>query len=476
MAHRGAMMQAPENTAPALERCVEDGFEWMEIDLQLTKDGQHIICHNGSVDGVTNGTGRIKDMTVEELKQLDAGVKFAPEFEGTRLLTLREILTLAKGRVNLYLDCKSIDPARLVEDILATDMASQVVVFDDPDVLAKVHALSKGQIPTMPKWHPSYGKDEWVAQWQPVAVEINADEVTSDICTWFHQQGVKVQAKVLDEADTPVVWDRMLADGVDWLQTDLSEEILAHRYRQLPSRPIEISFHRGASRYAPENTLPSYEKAVRMGADYAELDVRTTRDGQFFLLHDDDLDRTTDGKGPIAEKSAAEIQSLHAGAWFGAPFKDVKVPSLEEAVNVMKGRIKLYVDAKDIAPDALARFLKENGVIEQSVVYQSPDYLIKLHESDPSIRALCPLGDATQVQSLHDTVHPYGFDTSWGILSKDLIDRCHALGIKVFSDSMWKHERIEDYQEAIDWGIDVIQTDYPLRVMRAVELRANRKN
>jgi glycerophosphoryl diester phosphodiesterase len=61
-------------------------------------------------------------------------------------------------------------------------------------------------------------------------------------------------------------------------------------------------------------------------------------------------------------------------------------------------------------------------------------------------------------------------DTDWNILSKELIARCHAHGIKVFSDALGKHERIEDYLQAMDWGIDVIQTDYPMRVMRAIEL------
>jgi glycerophosphoryl diester phosphodiesterase len=65
---------------------------------------------------------------------------------------------------------------------------------------------------------------------------------------------------------------------------------------------------------------------------------------------------------------------------------------------------------------------------------------------------------------------PYAFDTRWEILSRELIARCHTLGIKVFSDALGEHERVEDYLQAMAWGIDLIQTDYPLRVMRAIEL------
>jgi glycerophosphoryl diester phosphodiesterase len=65
---------------------------------------------------------------------------------------------------------------------------------------------------------------------------------------------------------------------------------------------------------------------------------------------------------------------------------------------------------------------------------------------------------------------PYAVDTDWNILSRELIARCHALNMKVFSDALGKHERVSDYLQAMDWGIDLIQTDYPLRLMRAIEL------
>jgi glycerophosphoryl diester phosphodiesterase len=71
---------------------------------------------------------------------------------------------------------------------------------------------------------------------------------------------------------------------------------------------------------------------------------------------------------------------------------------------------------------------------------------------------------------------PYAVDANWDILSKDMIARCHAAGILVFSDALGKHERVEDYLQAMDWGIDLIQTDHPLRVMRAIELWVNRNS
>ena len=114
--------------------------------------------------------------------------------------------------------------------------------------------------------------------------------------------------------------------------------------------------------------------------------------------------------------------------------------------------------------------MKRHGLIERSVVYQSAAYLEKLRAIDPAIRRMPPLRAAASLDSVAERVQPYAFDTNWSILSKELIDRCHAKGIKVFSDALGSHERVEDYQQAIRDGIDLIQTDHPVRVLRAIEL------
>src|SRR5271165_69365 len=143
MVHRGMAMAAPENSVAAIKMCAQDFCEWAEIDVRLTKDSRHIIIHDDTVEGTTNGTGWVADLTLEELKKLDAGAWFAQRFAGNRLMTLPEVLALAKGKINLYLDCKRIDPKRLVEEVIAAGMERQVIVYDSPDVLAKVKEFSQ---------------------------------------------------------------------------------------------------------------------------------------------------------------------------------------------------------------------------------------------------------------------------------------------------------------------------------------------
>ena len=297
MVHRGMAMAAPENSAAAIEMCVQDYCEWAEIDLRLTKDGRHVVIHNDTVDATTDGKGRIADLTLDELKKLDAGSWFAQRFSGNRLMTLSEALALAKGRINLYLDCKHIDAKLLVEEVIAAGMERQVIVYDSPEVLEKVKMVSHGAVPGMTKYRPmTMPFKAFVENVAPAAVEIDADEVTAELCQRFHAAGIKVQVKVLGEKwDNPEVWGPVIDAGIDWIQTDAPAGLLFfNARRRLGTFPVKIAAHRGANRYAPENTLPAIREAARLGVDFAEIDIRTTQDGKYILLHDGTLNRTTE--------------------------------------------------------------------------------------------------------------------------------------------------------------------------------------
>ncbi|HEY2786678.1 MAG TPA: glycerophosphodiester phosphodiesterase family protein [Fimbriiglobus sp.] len=471
MAHRGMHMLAPDNSLAAILGCASDYVEWAEIEVHLTKDGKHVAIHGESLASCTDGKGKVADFTLEELKKLDAGSWFAPRFRGTRLSTLPEVLAAAKGKVNLYLDCKRIDPDRLVREIKATGMESQVIVYGDPNVLAKVRASGENAVPTMTKYRAKTDLAEFVRSIDPAAVEIDADEVTAEICKAFHERGIKVQAKVLGTKwDNPTVWGKVIDAGVDWLQTDDPAVLrFFDTRRRIGKFPVEIALHRGANRYAPENTLPAIREASRLGADYAEFDIRTTRDGRHVIMHDGTVDRTTGFHSTVRAMSFADVTKLSAGAWFGKPFADSRVPAFEDVLTALGDKTGAYLDSKDIAPEALAAAIRKFGLYDRHVVYQSKEYCAKLLAIDPKVRPLPPLGRFDQLDAVA-AIKPYGFDTKWGILSKDMIAAAHAKGVKVFSDALGLNETVEQYRKAMGWGIDVIQTDHPLRVLRAIEL------
>jgi|GEM_PF-818942 len=475
VSHRGGPGSVPENSAAAINRAAADTVEWVEVDVRRTKDGHHVLIHDETLDRVTDGRGRVLDHTLEQLRALDPGAKFARRFAGERILTLPEALKAAQDRVNLYLDCKDVDPARLAREVLDAKAGRRVVVYGPPEVLRAVRAGAGEEVGLMAKWRPAFGLDPWVDQVRPHAVEVDAADVTADVCREFHRRGIKVEVKALGGDDRPEVWDRAAAAGADWVQTDRPEEVLARQSLKAlgADRAVKVAHHRGASRYAPENTLPAYAKSFALGADLVEFDVRTTRDGAFVLLHDGSLDRTTTGRGQVRDRTAAEVAALDAGAWFGRPFVGTKPPTFDEFLDAAKGsNAELYVDAKEIAPEALVAALARHGLTGRAVVYQGPEYLEKLRAIAPDLRRMPPLRDPSEIDALVKRVKPYAFDTRWSILSKSLIDRCHAQGVKVFSDALGFAETVEQYQKAARDGIDVIQTDFPVRVLRALELLA----
>ncbi|APJ04984.1 glycerophosphodiester phosphodiesterase [Silvanigrella aquatica] len=98
----------------------------------------------------------------------------------------------------------------------------------------------------------------------------------------------------------------------------------------------KIIGHRGAKGHAPENTIASFRKAKELGVTWVEFDVKETEDGVLIIMHDDELDRTTNGKGAIAKKNWAVIKELDAGSWFHSSFSNEKIPTLEETFLLLK--------------------------------------------------------------------------------------------------------------------------------------------
>src|SRR5579872_4989688 len=105
--------------------------------------------------------------------------------------------------------------------------------------------------------------------------------------------------------------------------------------------------HRGSSGTHPENTLAAFLAAADEGAQMCELDVQATRDGAVVVIHDETIDRTTDGHGAVAQLTLAEIQRFDAGAKFGAKFASQRIPTLDEVMRATRGKLGLNIEIKE---------------------------------------------------------------------------------------------------------------------------------
>jgi glycerophosphoryl diester phosphodiesterase len=127
---------------------------------------------------------------------------------------------------------------------------------------------------------------------------------------------------------------------------------------------VKVTAHRGHSRAAPENTLSAIRKAIESGADYAEIDVQMTSDGVVLLLHDRDLKRVAGDSRRLGDLTFEEVRKLEVGSWFDPSFAGERIPTLAEAIELARGRIKLNIEMKFFGPDPrlapeVARLLRE---------------------------------------------------------------------------------------------------------------------
>src|SRR6185436_19240053 len=113
--------------------------------------------------------------------------------------------------------------------------------------------------------------------------------------------------------------------------------------------------HRGASSYAPENTLAAFDLALRMEVRHIELDVDFTSDSHVVVIHDDTVDRTTNGSGPVTSHTLAALRGFDAGSWFGTQFAGERIPTFDEVLARYKGRAHIHTEIKGHSPSLSQR-------------------------------------------------------------------------------------------------------------------------
>ncbi len=224
--------------------------------------------------------------------------------------------------------------------------------------------------------------------------------------------------------------------------------------------------HRGASRFAPENTLAAIDLALELGVHAVELDLRTSSDGVLVLMHDGDVDRTTDGTGEVDELSWAELSELSVPSEFdGVP--DQVVPSFQQALEHIDGRLVVDVDVKDAEAEAMAQVIAAAGVQDQVfLLTKSVDKGEAYRAADPSIAIMPNLGGPEELedyQHLDPELAELDFldvDEGAGVLGEQGVRAfTHMLGVEVVAVAT---ETVEgSWQGLVDDGAQVIQTDYP---------------
>ena len=223
--------------------------------------------------------------------------------------------------------------------------------------------------------------------------------------------------------------------------------------------------HRGASGTFPENTLSAFRAAIDAGADMCELDVQLTRDGAMVVIHDEAVDRTTDGHGEVAELTLAELKVLDAGVKFkGAHVAGERIPTLDEVLDATSGRCGLNIELKAAGLEhPVARLMTSRGALADSMVSSFEwEYLKKIHQLHFNIR-IGLLADEKPVDLMMNAVamRAYSINPRWDMVTADLCQAAHERGLKVFT---WTVDADARMRALIECGVDGIMTNYPERL------------
>ncbi len=219
--------------------------------------------------------------------------------------------------------------------------------------------------------------------------------------------------------------------------------------------------HRGAAGYEPENTLRSFKKALELNVDMIEFDVYICKSGEVVIMHDDKIDRTTNGTGFVFDKTLAELKSLDAG-------KGEKIPTLEEALNIINCKVPINIELRGKHISKPVSDLIENYVNKKGWSYNN-FFVSSFNHSE--LKYFHQLNDKIKIGYLINLplfyinpakkINAYSINPSLKYVNKKLVDNAHKNGFKVF---VWTVNEKKDVEKMKILGVDGIFSDYPDKI------------
>lgn len=261
-----------------------------------------------------------------------------------------------------------------------------------------------------------------------------------------------------------------------------------HGYFQGDAGRVLVIAHRGGAGLWPENTLYAFERAAALGVDVIEMDVRATVDGELVVLHDERVERTTDGAGRVGALTLAELKRLDAAHRFstdgGRTFPHrgagINVPTLREVFAAFP-HARYNIEPKQTAPSIaapLCRLIREQGMTERVLVASfSGGTLGEFRRKCPEVATSAATGEAASFLALQRAGLAASYSPSMQalqvpvqtgvtrVLTRDFIEAAHGRGLRVHA---WTVNTEDDMRRLTEMGVDGIMTDYPDRLLKVL--------
>lgn len=240
-----------------------------------------------------------------------------------------------------------------------------------------------------------------------------------------------------------------------------------------PARNVVLVAHRGSSVAAPENTLAAFALGFENGVGAIECDLRTSADGEIVMVHDDTLDRTTDGTGAVEDFTLAELMTLDAGSRYSPEFAGERIPTLAETLTLAEGKGKVFLDIKAASPAAVAEAVAASNLAESDILIltwsdsQESQFAAALPGASvlrsPEFQPLI-WDDGYILADKNRGGDGYGFWHS--SITRPFVEDAHRLGMLVYAFTV---NSVSEAQRLVDIGVDGIITDVPTTIREGVD-------
>lgn len=256
------------------------------------------------------------------------------------------------------------------------------------------------------------------------------------------------------------------------------------RLRQSSPRACWLVGHRGAMGHAPENTMASFRKAREMGSEFVECDVHISKDGKCIVIHDESVERTTDGQGLIRDLTLSQIRKLDAGSWAAKEFKGERVPTLQDLLLWAKLHtsrrgfqmgIAIEIKNEPVRYDRIEeRVIKavEDCGMESRVILISFDHGVVKRAKAVNSKISAGILYNRSIEDPLRRARELGADALFPrrhLVTKDLVRKAHARGLAV---ATWTVNDPREMRKLLSYKIDAIASNYPDRLNRILESRS----
>jgi len=225
--------------------------------------------------------------------------------------------------------------------------------------------------------------------------------------------------------------------------------------------------HRGDSAWAPENTIAAFAAAVESGADGIELDVHLSSDGIPVVIHDETLERTTDGSGLVARTTSQQLAGLDAGSWFSPDFSGEKIPLLSDVLRVFSGCLKLNLEIKDFRAGVAALDLVRQYP-DADILFSSFDHnvLRQLRHADQSLSLAVLFAGGSWRRAVRFAIElkAYSFHPEAGKVHRPMLAECRQAGLHVH---VWTVDEPSLARSLVRSGVSGIFSNDPLKLKNA---------